>query len=214
MKAKQRITRKQARNIVQTTVECIGGPRLPRQAIIFVENPKGVSTANFTLDGALQSLWLGPPTYWQEDPKRLIALTASEYAGKFFTDFSLRELAYMQALENLEQKGRCKKCTLERLELKNEFELGQGVFLDQLLRKMKVDAKAIELLKRVKLPTSGYKRFLETELKHTNTFVEAPRKYAYVVGYLLRIAYAEALLKGKARTIALSKRLEQIVQSI
>jgi hypothetical protein len=186
---------KEAKRIVRDTIVALGGPRLTYKDILCSKNEKGVSRVVFSPRGRLKMINISPPTYWRENQERLIALAAHEYANRFFTQTSEAENLMSLELNRIDREYvrfpelRVKK----RLAKKADYEINHSVILDQLLRTLKVDAAAIQMLRQRQLPLSGYTEYLTTELEETAKF-SLPRRTWHVMAFLLRLAQAEKII--------------------
>jgi len=186
---------KEAKRIVRDTIVALGGPRLKYKDILCSKNEKGVSRAVFSLHGRLKMINISPPTYWQKNQERLIALTAHEYANRFFIQTSEAENFMSLELYRIDREYiRFPELKIKkRLAKKADYEINRGVIFDQLLRTLKVDAAAIQMLRQHQLPLSGYSAYLTTELEATAKF-SLPRRTWHVMALLLRLAQAEKII--------------------
>jgi hypothetical protein len=189
------LNKREAQTIVRNTILQIGGPKLLYKSIHCLDNENGVSRAAFSHDGKLKMIGIAPPTYWQTDGSRLIALAAHEYANFFFRETSQAEdqlsleLAQINRAYRRFPDLRLKK----RLAKRVEYEINKGVLFDQLVRKLRVDAKAIQLLRQHNLPYDGFVPFLTTELRETGK-LSLPRRTWQISSFLIRISQAEKII--------------------
>jgi len=183
---------KKPKTFIRDTVKLFSGQVLANRQIVLLSTSETEPREIVDEKNNILELWI-PLPYWRHNPNRLAALLAHECVRENAADFSPLENKYLDALHENQAKNAtttAKKQTAVRL--LSDF-AAQGIIVDKLRRKLKVDAEAIALLRQHLWPETDYLAFLTTEMERV-TQLPQPLNHWFSLMTLVRISMARQLI--------------------